>query len=258
MQKTLLIVALLILLVACTEPEPTPTSTPSPTSTPIATPTPTLVPTPTLTPTPLPTATFTPTPSPTPTPTPTPLPTATFTPTATATHTPTPTFTPTPSPTPTPTFTPTPIPTWPVSETLGDWYVNDRGIDPLSELHGVSLRLSSTNERYRLVIRCNVDPRNPNHPEVLINWENEIEEQEPEVTWRLDDGRIMIVRWYRSSTEVATFYQGDVKRFIWRLMNSDELSARIITDLILTATFELEGLAEALRPYKDSCDWVGF
>ena len=75
MQKALLIVALLILLVGCTEREPTPTSTPSPTSTPIATPTPTLVPTPTLTPTPLPTATFTPTPTPTPIPSPTATPT---------------------------------------------------------------------------------------------------------------------------------------------------------------------------------------
>ena len=90
MQKALLVVGLLILLVACAEPEPT--STPTPTLTP------TLVPTPTLTPTPLPTATFTPTP----TATPVPLPTATYTPTATAIPTPIPTATPRPRPTPTP------------------------------------------------------------------------------------------------------------------------------------------------------------
>lgn len=261
MRKTLLVVSLLILLVACAEPEPTHTPTPTLTLT--------LVPTPTLTPTPLPTATFIPTPSPTLTP----LPTATYTPTATPTITPTPSPTPTPTaiptptpvpPTPTPTPvpptpTPTPVPTWPVSETSGDWIVIDDGVDPLTELRKVKLYLYSTDEERLLQVRCNVDPRRPNRSEVLINWDEEIEEEQPEVTWRLDEERVVSTVWNRSSNGTATFYNRDnVQNFIWRLMNSNKLVARIFADRILTATFELEGLATVLSPYKDSCDWVGF
>ena len=54
------------------------------------------------------------------------------------------------------------------------------------------------------------------------------------------------------------FYDGDVKDFIWNLMVSDRLAVRTLADAILTATFELEGLAEVLRPYEETCDWVGF
>ena len=263
MQKALLVVGLLILLAACSEPEPTSTPTPTLTPTLVPTPTPTLTPAPTATPTPEPTATFTPTP----TATPIPSPTATYTPTATATPTPspTPTFTPTPTPTPTntptptPTFTPTPVPTWPASETSGDWIVRDRGVDALTELHGVSLFLLSSDEERRLQVRCNIDPRRPNSPEVLIIWDDEIEDEEPEITWRLDDHGVVTSNWNRASGGEATFYQGNVQNLVWRLMNSDKLVARIFTvDHILTATFELEGLAEALRPFKDDCDWVGF
>ncbi len=90
---------------------PTPSSTPTPTNTPIPTTTPT--PLPTLTPTNTPTPTAIPTPSSTPTPTNTPIPTATPTPssTPTPTNTPIPTATPAPSPTLAPTNTPIPTAT---------------------------------------------------------------------------------------------------------------------------------------------------
>jgi hypothetical protein len=116
---------------------PTNTPTPRPTATPTPQPTPTRRssdrPRPTNTPTPRP-ATVTPTVTPTPTITPT----GTQSPTATFTITPTPTFTPTPTPTPTvtptPTFTPTPTPNpvptlatlagTPISEYLGDYFMD--------------------------------------------------------------------------------------------------------------------------------------
>ena len=85
--------------------------------------------------------------------------------------------------------------------------------------------------------------------------------EEPEITFRLDDGEVSTIPWFRGSIETETYWLGsdyDTRKFVWQLMNSDRFAARIITDYILTATFELEGLAEALLPFKDSCDWVGF
>ena len=42
-------------------------------------------------------------------------------------------------------------------------------------------------------------------------------------------------------------------------MNADKLVARVFGQTgMQTDTFILEGLSEALRPYKDDCDWVGF
>ena len=86
MLKTLvsiLVCLSLTAVIACAEPQPTPTAMPAPTATPMPTatptpqPTPTAVPAPTETPTPMPTAT--PTPQPTPTATAVPLPTVEFT-----------------------------------------------------------------------------------------------------------------------------------------------------------------------------------
>ena len=255
---TSLILSLLVL--GCTRATPTPTATA--TLAPTATPTATLVPTPTLTPTPLPTATFTPTP----TSTPTPLPTATFTPTATPTHTPspTPTFTPTPvppTPTPTPvppTPTPTPIPTWPVSVTSGAWSIDTDETDPLTDLHKVVVSLLSEEKNRWLVVRCNVDDRRPNSPEIVVGWDNEIEDEDPEILLRFDEEEAERTVWGTSTSGTATFYQGYKQGFIWQLMNAEKLAMRLHATGILTATFELGGLATVLSPYKDSCDWVGF
>ena len=255
---TSLILSLLVL--GCTRATPTPTATA--TLAPTATPTATLVPTPTLTPTPSPTPTFTPTP----TATPTPLPTATFTPTATPTitptptptHTPTVTPTPTPSPTPTPTFTPTPVPTWPVSATSGAWSIGSDETDPLTDLHKVRVSLLSEEKEHWLTIRCNVDDRRPNLPEVVVGWDTEIEERDPEILLRFDEEEAERTVWRTSTTDTATFYQGYKQGFIWKLMNAEKLVMRLHARHILTATFELGGLATVLSPYKDSCDWVGF
>lgn len=255
---TSLILSLLVL--GCTRATPTPTATATLALT--ATPTATLVPTPTLTPTPLPTATFTPTP--------TPLPTATFTPTATPTITPTPsptptptvTPTPTPSPTPTPvppTPTPTPVPTWPVSSTSGAWSIETDETDPLTDLRKVVVALSSEEVYdYWLLIRCNVDDRRRNLPEVLVLWNNEIEDEDPEILLRFDEEEAERTVWGTSTSGTATFYQGYQQGFIWNLMNAEKLAMRLHATGILTATFTLEGLATVLSPYKDTCDWVGF
>ena len=221
----LVLLSVMLVVLACrAEPESTPTTTaPTPTATWIPTPTPTATPT------------ITPTPSPTPTPTAT--------------------------PTPTPIPTPTPVPTWPVSETSGDWYVGTDEIDVLTDKRKVMMAhsiLTLLEGDPVLVVRCNVDSNKPNIPEVLIAWQTEIESSLPTVTWRLDDQPVQSAIWIASSSGELTFYPHSDQDFIWSLMHADMLVARIQENQIITATFELEGLAEALRPFKDSCDWVGF
>ncbi len=145
--RTTFLIAVVFILVACSQPPPEPTvdigatvqaavekALPTATHTPepdfqatvhagiagtmevlASTPSPTPVPQPTATPIPTPTPIPTDTPTPTPTDTPTPIPTNTSTPTFTATttptHTPTATYTPLPTATPVPTDTPTPTET---------------------------------------------------------------------------------------------------------------------------------------------------
>ena len=77
--------------------------------------------------------------------------------------------------------------------------------------------------------------------------------------WRLDDQEAQSSSWTLSPDKDATFYPGDVQAFVWELMNAEKLVARVLGQTgIQTETFTLGGLSEALRPYKDDCDWVGF
>lgn len=235
----ILLVCMLLVVLGCRQatPKPIPTATPTmiPTPTPALVPTPTYTPTPTITPTPLPTATPTNTP------------------------TPTPTFTPTPSPTPTPTATPIP---WPTSDGRGLW-LPFSDIDPLTSLRKVAaLLFASENTDVSLIVRCNYDPRSPDVPEVFISWDGKVGSEfqgSIEVFWRLDDQEAQSSSWGLSTDKDATFYPGDVQPFIWELLNADKLVARVLGQTGLqTDTFSLTGLSEALRPYKDDCDWVGF
>ncbi len=245
----ILLVCVLLVVLGCSQATPTPMPTATPTMMP--------TPTPTLVPTPLPTAT----PVPTATPTPIPSPTATFTPTATPTNTPTPTptFTPTPSPTPTPTATPIP---WPTSDGRGLWFPFS-DVDPLTSLRKVAALLyASGNTDVALIVRCNYDPRSPDVPEVFINWDGKVGSEfqwSIEVFWRLDDQEAQSSSWGLSTDKDATFYPDDVQAFIWELLTADKLVARVLGQTGLqTDTFTLTGLSEALRPYRDDCDWVGF
>ena len=131
-------------------------------------------------------------------------------------------------------------------------------VDPLTDLNAVAVYLVATDEFRGIQVRCNVSPRRPNQPEVLVHWFQEIESEDPEVTWRFDSGEVLTEPWNLSTSGESTFYAGDAQDFIWSLMVSDRLVVRTTANRIFTATFELEGLAEVLRPYEETCDWVGF
>ena len=129
-------------------------------------------------------------------------------------------------------------------------------------MYRVTAYLASANqEHYWLTIRCNVNPNAPNIPEIYIDWDSFIEDEYPDVAFRLDDGEVFVLPWIASLDQTVTFFPGaDIgnRQFIWQLMNSDRLATRLHTDYIHTGTFEVRGLAEALLPFKDSCDWVAF
>ena len=81
----------------------------------------------------------------------------------------------------------------------------------------------------------------------------------PEVTWQLDDQEEQSSEWEGSLSNETTYYLGSDQEFIWKLMNSDTLKARVLGRRgVVTATFQLKGLSEILGPYRDSCNWVGF
>ena len=108
-----------------------------------------------------------------------------------------------------------------------------------------------------LWVQCNTDPRSPNLPAVVIAWTSEIVDRE--VTWCLDGQEVQTSNWGSSTSGEATFFPGSDQEFIWQLMNADKLVARVFAERgFITATFQLEGLSEILRPHRDSCDWVGF
>ena len=160
---SLAVIAIVAILAACGQPEPTPTSQPTLTAT--------HTPTSTLTHTPVPTATATATHTSTPTPTPTATATRTFTPTATPTETPTSTSTATPSPTPTliqqlpATSTPTPANAAPTATPAPEARVQlVLAMPPGSDMLGASTTFDAVRRRgIRTISFLSLD----NHPDFV-------------------------------------------------------------------------------------------
>ena len=184
---------------------------------------------------------------------------------AESTKAPQPTSTPTPIPTPPPTSTPRSIPTprltatpraWPFSDADGTWSINSEK-DPVTDRERVSVGLMATNKGDNFLgFRCGYGKSDI--AEVFVIFGDDLEAGGAgsvwvEVQWRFDDGEIESQRWGLSNNTVL-FYLYAPTDFIWQAMHAQKLTIREQSGQ--TLTFDVAGLANALYPHRDKCNWI--
>ena len=186
----------------------------------------------------------------------TPQPTSTLRPVPT--QGPTATSRPTGIPTPRPTSTPRPTPTpraWPFSDKDGAWFINSEK-DPLTDRERIFAAVRPTDPTAAadsgFVVRCGFAKSDV--AEVYVTFRHEVPESLwLEVQWRFDDGEIETQRWGPvANTSLAYLYAPT--EFIWQMMHAQTLVIR--EEGGQTLTFDVSGLANALYPYRDKCNWI--
>ena len=206
-----------------------------------------------------PTATPTSTPIPTKRPSDTPLPTPTLTPTATPRPTAAPSPTPVPAPTATPSSTPTAVPTRAPTPppATGKWvYFEDR--DPITdELTQIIYTIAVSGEsgfgdQFSLSIGCS----QPDFFSVGVDWDSFIDLDSTNVTYRIDSQDAQSSKWTLSSGGDQTYLFGAKgKQFVNSLMGGNQLLVRVLPyqGSSLTATFNITGIGEAVKPIFEGC-----
>ena len=144
---------------------------------------------------------------------------------------------------------------WPVDNSDGDWVVL-LDTDALTDREQVGAAIlprdyTRSSDAF-LVLRCGY--AEGDHAEVLVGFGIELEGLfSLEVQYRFDEGPVETERWSLSTTRKALFAQSPIE-FIWQMMHSQELVIR--EEGRQTLIFDVEGLANALYPHRDKCNWI--
>ena len=103
-----------------------------------------------------------------------------------------------------------------------------------------------------MVLRCK-----SNTTEAYINWEDFLGLDETTVVTRIGAAQASTRTWLLSTDNKSTFYRGSDIDFIQALMQDDRLVAQITpyNESPVTATFDLRGLSEAIKPLRETCQW---
>ena len=163
-----------------------------------------------------------------------------------------PTVTPRPTQTPQPTATPR---IWPFSDSDGNWRIEiDNESDTEREIIYAWIQArGSSSSPLNLVTRCGSE--NYGEVELYVDFGNELERTTSvEVEYSFDDGPILRELWGPSLGGEVLFSLAPVE-FIWQIMNSEKLAIR--EEVGQSLIFNVSGLANALSPHRDKCDWIG-
>lgn len=93
--------------------------------------------------------------------------------------------------------------------------------------------------------------------ELYIGWETYLGLNETRMLYRLDKQKAVTKNWNISTDTKAVFYRGNVVEFVKALSKSDVMYAQITpyNENPVSATFEVTGLTEALKPLQKACGW---
>ncbi|WP_439412327.1 type VI secretion system-associated protein TagO [Enterobacter ludwigii] len=93
--------------------------------------------------------------------------------------------------------------------------------------------------------------------EAYIDWGVYLGLDETTMIHRIDKQKAINKSWYISTGTTAVFYRGNTVGFIKGLSAGDMLYAKITpySENPVSATFNLGGLSEALKPLQKSCGW---
>jgi type VI secretion system protein VasI len=140
---------------------------------------------------------------------------------------------------------------------VGSWQVRDQ-VNPLDDTRTVDLALVATGgaaagDRPAILnLRCQ-----SGETEVYINWRTHLGSG-AQVATRIGAAEVDRRQWSTSSNQQATFYpRNDAVAFIKALMAADRLVAQVAPSAgnPITAAFDTDGLANAVKPLRQSCRW---
>jgi len=141
---------------------------------------------------------------------------------------------------------------------VGKWTVREGKRDPIDDSRVVVASLIADSgtahlggEKIKIIIRCQ-----SNKTEFYIDWHDYITDSTV-VTHRFDGEKAITNRWSSSTDKTSSFYYGAGVEITKKLMTTDRFVARTtpFSENPVTAIFDVRGLALAVEPLRDACNW---
>lgn len=143
---------------------------------------------------------------------------------------------------------------------VGKWQVSTKS-SPVDDSENVFVSLSA-NESFRSQFGESVTPDlyitcREKKTELYINWDTYLGLNETQMLFRLDKQKAKTKTWNISSDTKAVFYRGNVIEFVKSLSQANMMFTQITpyNESPVSATFDLAGLSEALKPLQKACGW---
>lgn len=137
---------------------------------------------------------------------------------------------------------------------VGGWVTNNEA-DPFSDEAHISLFQKARDGRaVYLVVRLRGDKL-----DIYIEWNRFITtDDNVEVLSRIDKDQAQQVAWGVSTSQEATFFQGDTVEMLLRMMRGTILATRVIPygETPVVAVFDLTGLKETMSAFPSFVQWV--
>lgn len=144
-------------------------------------------------------------------------------------------------------------------EGTGQWFFAEKK-DELNDARIVSIKLDadspSTDRRPFLVIRCSAGAKTST--DLFIGWNTYVNSKSTSVTTRIGNATPSAEPWGISNDNTATFYPGDVPRYVDELATETKLVVQVTpyNENPVTAVFDTTGLKAAAGPLDDACGWT--
>lgn len=138
----------------------------------------------------------------------------------------------------------------------GKWEVSVES-NPVDDTKTVTLTLMSDGARSRwgnpvgLAIRCKSNETN-----FFIAWQDYLGRKATVLT-RLGQEKAVTSEWSLSTDSKATFYPGSPISYIKQMMANSSFVAQVTpyNESPVTATFDIKGLENAVKPLRETCHW---
>lgn len=137
----------------------------------------------------------------------------------------------------------------------GKWRT-DISTNPLDDSKTVVLILEAESPKMRrgkptLFLRCQ-----SNRTEMYINWSTFVTTGDAWVTTRIGNNKATSGSWGTSTSNESTFAPRAIAT-IREMMQATQLIAQVTPhgENPATATFDISGLAEAIKPLRETCNW---
>ncbi len=143
------------------------------------------------------------------------------------------------------------------SSGVGKWETF-KDVDPLNDkqIHYAMLEADSGKGKYggrvSMMVRCR-----DNKTELYINWNSYLGLNNTKTIYRLDKNPAQSSSWSLSTDKKAAFFPGSPVSLLKQMAESRSFVANVTpyNESPITATFNTEGAANALRDLRASCNW---